>query len=201
MRLIAFTEYAALIIGLIAVIAGQFFELPKGVHLGVFLIGAGILLGGLESIVTLQMGFRLSEDAYEDYAGAPALLVGVMALLVGTGLIATAYFLAEGQWYTAANYLTRRPAPLLIAAGLLLGGAGVLMMLNPEGRTGWAWTLLVRIPRGLLGFMVLAGGLAGVGLGVWEWLEPLAFDAFVSKLPPAFDAFVSKLPRKLEWPL
>jgi len=189
-RLIAFTEYAALIIGVIALIAGQFFELPKGVHLGVFLIGAGILLGGLESIVTLQMGFRLSEDAYEDYAGAPALIVGVMASLVGVGLIAAAYLLAEEQWYAAANYLTRRPAPVLAAAGVLLGGAGLLMMLNPQGRTGWAWTLLVRIPRGLLGFAVLAAGLAGIGLGAWEWLEPLAFDTFVGKLP-----------RKLEWPL
>jgi hypothetical protein len=189
-RLIAFTEYAALIIGLIALIAGRFFELPKGVHLGVFLIGAGIALGGLESIVTLRMGFRLSEDAYEDYAGAPALIVGVMALLVGAGLVATAYLLAEGLWYTAANYLTRRPAPVLAAAGALLSGVGLLMMLNPQGRMGLAWTLLVRIPRWLLGFMVVAAGFAGIGLGVWEWLEPLAFDAFVSKLP-----------RNFEWPL
>lgn len=190
MRLIAFTEYAALVIGLIALIAGHFFELPKGVHLGVFLIGAGILLGGLESIVTLQMGFRLSEDAYEDYAGPPALIVGGMALLVGAGLIAAAYLLAEEQWYAALNYLARRPAPVLAAAGVLLSGLGLLMMLNPQGRMGLAWTLLVRVPRWLLGFVVVAAGFAGLGLAVWEWLEPLAFDAFVSRLP-----------RGIEWPL
>lgn len=201
MRLIAFTEYAALIIGLIALIAGQFFELPKGVHLGVFLIGAGILLGGIESIATLRVGFRLSEDAYEDYAGAPALIFGVMALLVGAGLIAAAYLLAEGQWYTAANYLTRRPAAVLAAAGLFLGGAGVLMMLNPQGRTGLAWTILVRIPRWLVGLFAVAAGLTGIWLGVWEWHEPLAFDAFVNDLPRDYDAFVSKLPRYLDWPL
>ena len=182
MRLIAFTEYAAVIIGLIAVIAGQFFQLPKGVHLGVFLIGAGILLGGLESIVTLQMGFRFSEDAYEAYAGAPALIIGVMTSLVGAGVIAAAYLLADGRWYSALNYLARRPAPVLIAAGVLLSGAGVLMMLNPQGRTGWAWTLLVRVPRWMLGLVVLAAGMAGIGLGVWEWLAPLAFDEFVDKL-------------------
>jgi hypothetical protein len=181
-RLIAFTEYAAVIIGLIAVIAGQFFQLPKGVHLGVFLIGAGILLGGLESIVTLQMGFRFSEDAYEAYAGAPALIIGVMTSLVGAGVIAAAYLLADGRWYSALNYLARRPAPVLIAAGVLLSGAGVLMMLNPQGRTGWAWTLLVRVPRWMLGLVVLAAGMAGIGLGVWEWLAPLAFDEFVDKL-------------------
>lgn len=190
MRLIAFIEYAAVIIGLIALIAGHFFQLPKGVHLGVFLIGAGMLLGGLESIVTLRMGFTFSEDAYEAYAGTPALIVGVMAFLIGAGVIATAYLLAEGQENAAANYLARRPAPVLIAGGVLLCCAGVLMMLNPQGRFGWAWTLVVRVPRWLLGFVVLGAGIAAIGLGVWEWVEPLAFDEFVGKLP-----------RKLEWPL
>jgi hypothetical protein len=170
-RLIAFIEYAAVMIGVIAMIAGQFFALPRGFHLGVFMTGAGIALGGLEAIVTRRMCFRPSEDAYEAYAGTPAMIVGVMALLVGTGLIATAYLLADGLWHTAVNYLTRRPAPVLIAAGLLLIGIGALM-------------------RSLAGFVLVVGGLAGIGLGVWEWLEPLAFDAFVMKLP-----------RKLPWPL
>ena len=190
MRLIAFIEYAAVMIGVIAMIAGQFFALPKAFHLGVFLIGAGIALGGLEAIVTQRMCFRPSEDAYEAYAGAPAMIVGLMALLVGTGLIATAYLLGDGLWHTTVNYLTRRPAPVLIAAGLLLTGIGVLMMLNPQGRRGLAWTLLVRVPRSLLGLILVAGGLTGIGLGVWEWLEPLAFDGFVRQLP-----------RKLDWPL
>jgi hypothetical protein len=35
----------------------------------------------------------------------------------------------------------------------------------------------------------VAGGLAGMGLGVWEWFEPVAFDRFVRQLP-----------RKLDWP-
>jgi hypothetical protein len=189
-RLIAFIEYAAVIIGVIAMIAGQFFALPKGFHLGVFMTGAGIALGGLEAMVTRRMCFRASEDAHEAYAGTPAMIVGVMALLVGAGLIATAYLLADGLWHATVNYLTRRPAPVLIAAGLLLIGVGALMMLNPQGRRGLAWTFLVRVPRSLAGFILVVGGLTGIGLGVWEWLEP-----------PAFDGFVRKLPQKLDWPL
>jgi len=155
----------------------------------VFLIGAGIALGGLESLATRRMCFRPSEDAYEAYAGALALIVGLMVLLVGAGTIAAAYLLADGQWHSTLNYLMRRPAPLLIAAGLLLIGIGVLMMLNPQGRRGTAWTLLVRVPRGLLGFVVVVGGLAGIALGAWEWLEPLAYDRFVAELP-----------RSVRWP-
>jgi len=188
-RLIAFVEYAAVVIGILAMIAGQFFALPKGFQLGVFLVGAGIALGGIEALATRRMCFRAAEDAYEAYAGAPAMIVGMMALIIGTGVVAAAYLLAEGSWPTAVNYLARRPAPVLIAAGLLLIGIGTPMMLNPQGRRGMAWTLFVHLPMSLAGFMLLAGGLTGIGLGVWEWLEPVAFDRFVRKLP-----------RKLDWP-
>jgi hypothetical protein len=189
-RLIAFIEYAAVIIGVIAMIAGQFFALPKGFHLGVFMTGAGIALGGIEAIVTRRMCFRPSEDAYEAYAGVPAMIVGVMALLVGTGVIATAYLLSNGLWHTTVNYLMRRPALVLAAVGLLLIGIGALMMLNPRGRRGLIWTLLVHVPTSLVGLVLVVGGLTGIGLGVWEWLEPQAFDGFVRKLP-----------QKLDWPL
>jgi hypothetical protein len=76
---------------------------------------------------------------------------------------------------------------VLIAAGLPLIGIGALLMLNPQGRTGVVWTLLVRVPRSLAGFILVVGGLAGIGLGVWEWLEPRAFDDFVRKLPQKLD--------------
>ena len=188
MRLLALIEYSAVIVGIIAVIAGQYFTLPKGLHLGVFLIGAGVALGGLESIVTRRMGFRVAEDSHEDYAGAPAMIVGLMALLIGTGLVASAYLLADGLWNPTVQYLARRPAPVLIAAGLLLIGIGVLMTLNPRGRRGLPWTLLVRVPRTLLGLVLVAGGLAGTGLGVWEWREPAAFNRFVRNLPQKPDA-------------
>ena len=183
MRLIAFIEYAAVVIGAVAVVAGQYFALPRGFHLGLFLIGAGIALGGLESLFTRRMGFRLSEDGFEAYAGPPALIVGLMALAVGAALIASAYLLADARWHSAVHYLTRRPAPALIVAGLLLIGAGVLMMFNPQGRIGAAWTLLVHLPLSVLGLVLIAAGVAGIARGVWEWLEPQAFDSFTRGLP------------------
>jgi uncharacterized membrane protein YidH (DUF202 family) len=171
-------------------IAGKFFALPKGFELGVFLVGAGIALGGLEAVVTQRMGFRSSDDAYEAYAGVPALIVGFMALLIGAAVMASAYLLAEGFWPRIASYLARRPAPLLAGAGALVIGVGVLMLLNPRGRSGWTWRLLVYLPRSLLGIVLLVAGIAAIFAGAWEWLDPQAFADFVRKLP-----------RKLEWPL
>ena len=189
MRLLAFGEFTLLIVGILAVIAGQFFGLAKGVQLGVFLIGLGIAVGGLEGIFTRRLCFRPSEDAYEDYAGAPSVIVGLMALLVGAAVIGAAYLLADGLWHSTVSDLMRRPAPLLGAAGLLLIGTGVLMTLNPSGRRGLAWTLLVRVPRSMLGVILVLGGLAAIGLGVWEVFEPYRYDRFVSDLP-----------RHLRWP-
>jgi hypothetical protein len=110
------------------------------------------------------------------------MIVGLLALLIGTALIGTAYVLSEGLWQSTVQFLTRRPALVLMAGGLSLIGVGVLMMLNPRGRLGTAWTLLVRVPRSLLGFILVVGGLAALWLGVWDLLDPHAFDRFVWNL-------------------
>ena len=183
MRLLALLEYAALLIGILGIIAGQFFGLPKGVHLGLVTAGAGILVGGLEGIFTRRMPFRAADDAYETHAGTPALIAGLMALAAGAAIIWAGYLLSEGQWHATVNYLLRRPAPVLAAAGLFLIAIGVLMMLNPRGRTGWAWRLLVYFPRILAGLVLVAAGLAAIGLGGWEWFQPQAYDRFVAQLP------------------
>ena len=183
MRLLAFLEYAAVIIGVLAIIAGRFLDLPKGVHLGIVTAGTGVLVGGLEGIFTRRMPFRSADDAYETYAGTPALIVGLMALAAGAAIIWAGYLLAESQWHATVNYLMRRPAPILAGAGLFLIAIGVLMLLNPRGRTGWAWRLLVYFPRSLVGLILVAAGVAAIGLGIWEWLQPQAFQRFAADLP------------------
>jgi hypothetical protein len=70
---------------------------------------------------------------------------------------------------------------------LFLTGVGVLMMLNPQGRSGWVWRILVYFPRSLVGLLVVAAGIAVIGLGAWEWLEPQGYRAFVKTLPQRLD--------------
>jgi hypothetical protein len=184
-RIIALIEYAAILVGIIAMIAGRFFALHKGFELGLGMVGAGVALGGLEGVVTQRMGLRSSEDAYEAYGGTPALIFGLLLLLGGAATIAAAYLLADGLWSSTVAYLTRRPAGLLAAAALLLVGIGVLMMLNPKGPGSFLWTLLVYLPRALIGLIVVLAGIAAIALAAWEFLDPRAFDDFVGKLPSA----------------
>ncbi|HZM33740.1 MAG TPA: hypothetical protein VFC18_04530 [Burkholderiales bacterium] len=189
MPLLGFLEFGALVVGVLAVVAGEFFGLPKGMHLGVFLIGAAFAVGGLESLGTQRMCFRLSEGAGEAYAGPPAIVVGIAALMIGAGVIAGAYLLSDGLWHSTVAYLQRRPAAALAAGGVLAGCVGLFLMMNPSGRVGTAWTLLVRVPRWLLGLALVLAALASISLGAWEWLQPAAFDDFARRLP-----------RELRWP-
>jgi hypothetical protein len=182
-RLLALIEYGAVAIGIVAMIAGQFFALGKSVQLGVFLAGAGFAFAGLSGVFTRRMPFRTSNDGFESYAGLPALIVGLMALAVGAGAIVSAYLLDMGRWNATVGYLAHRPAPLLAVGGLFLIGTGVLMVLNPQGQHSWMWRILVYVPRATVGILALAAGIAGIALGGWEWVEPKAFDAFVAKLP------------------
>src|SRR5688572_33259575 len=93
-------------------IAGHLFQRPKFFLLGVFLFGAGFAFAGLMAVFTRRMAFRAAEDAFEAYAGLPALIVGLMARAVGAAAIWSSYLLDRGQWQATASYLTRRPAPV-----------------------------------------------------------------------------------------
>jgi hypothetical protein len=187
MRLLPIIEYSTVVIGIIAVIASRYFALPAGFHLGLSLIGAGIALAGLESVLTGRMSFRLSGGTSKDYVGPPATIFGLMALLIGATLIGCAYLLTAGIWDSTLNHLSRRPGLALIGAGLLAVGAGLLMMINTLWHSGPAWKLVVRALWSLLGFILIVAGLPIIGLGIWELLDPLAFDRFVSDLQKRLD--------------
>jgi len=184
MRLMAFLEYALVVLGIAGMIAGPFFQVPNGFDFGVFLVGVGIALGGADSVMTRRVGFRVSDDSYQDYDGPPAVIIGLMALLVGAAIIGSAYLLSEGKWHGTVAALLRRPAAALIAAGFLVGCVGTLMMFNLSGRQGLAWMLLVRVPKTLLGLALLVTGLIAIALGAWEYFEPQAFDRLMRSVPP-----------------
>jgi uncharacterized membrane protein YidH (DUF202 family) len=176
MRLVSFLAYIGLVIGAIGMLAGQFFGQAKGFNLGVFMAGLGFGIAGADALITRRMPFRPSDDVYENYANLPAIIIGAMVFAVGAAMIGAAYLLDNEQWHSTLNYLTRRPAPVIAAGGLFLVGSGVLMMLNPQGRSSWAWRILVYFPRSLIGLVVITAGLAVIGVAAWDWFEPGAFS-------------------------
>lgn len=174
MRLLGFLEFAIVFIGAVGMVAANVYSLPKGVHLGLFLVGAGLALGGLESIFTRGMSFRVSTLRDDHYAGTPALIWGSTILLVGTTLIACAYLMEQGLWRTTIAYVARRPGGVLSLMGLVVAGIGALVVFTPRPH-GIVWTLLVRVPKTIVGLVIVIAGLAAVCLGLLEALDPLSF--------------------------
>jgi hypothetical protein len=200
MRLLTFLAYCAFVFGAIGIFASRYYGLPKGLHLSIFVIGFGFLIGAFESLHTRRMSLRASNEAAAAYDGTPALIWGLMLLIVAGGIIGTAYLLDAGQWNTTMNHLHQRPGPLYMLGGLLLAGCGALAFVNPQGRRVWWKMLLFRAPRVLLATLLVIAGLVSVACGVWEWLEPRGFErtthTLLSKLDfRSFDGFAHSVLR------
>jgi hypothetical protein len=176
MRLTAFIEYALIIVGALGIAAARYFALPKGVHLGIFAIGAGVMIGALESFYTRRMGLRLSEGSDGAYNGMPAVIWGGMLFFVAGCVIGAAYALDAGRWGAVTAYLKQRPGAQYALTGLLLMGAGALAFVNPQGWRVWWKTLLFRVPRVLFAVLLVLAGLIALACGAWEWLDPRDFQ-------------------------
>ena len=193
MRLLTFLEYAAIMVGAIAIYAGQHYVLVKGVHLGILLIGAGLAVGGIESLYSRRMSLRFSEDAAEGYSGFPALVWGTMLLLVGAALIGWAYLLDIGLWPRAERLVKQNPAIVYIVAGLFLAGFSVLLFTDTNANRKLWQTLLLRVPRVIVAVIVLTCGIAVIGAGAWQIVDPSGYAQVERQLRGRVAAVVKNL--------
>ncbi|HKQ22957.1 MAG TPA: hypothetical protein VJT81_00765 [Burkholderiales bacterium] len=175
MRLLTFLEYAAIVIGAIAIFAGGHYALAKGIHLGIFLIGAALAMGGIESLYSRRMSMRFSEDAAEGYSGFPALVWGTMLLLAGAAIIGYAYLLDVGHWPRAERLVKQNPAIVYIVGGLFLAGFSVLLFTDTNANRKLWQTLLLRVPRVIIAVLVLTFGIAAITAGAWQLVDPKGY--------------------------
>lgn len=188
MRLLTFLEYVVIVVGAIAIFAGQHFALAKGIHLGILLIGAGLAAGGIESLYSRRMSLRFSEDAAEGYSGFPALVWGTMLLLAGAALVGYAYLLDVGLWPRAERVLKQNPAIVYIVAGLSLAGFSVLLFTDTNANRKLWQTILLRVPRVIVAVVVLTCGVAAMASGTWQIVDPQGFAQVERQVRARVDA-------------
>ena len=192
MRLLTFLEYATIVVGAIAIYAGRHYALEKGVHLGILLIGAGLAVGGIESLYSRRMSLRFSEDAAEGYSGIPALVWGTMLLLVGAAFIGWAYLLDVGLWPRAERLVKQNPAIVYIVAGLFLAGFSVLLFTDTNANRKLWQTLLLRVPRVIVAVLVLTLGIAAMASGAWQIVDPPGYVQVERQIRGRVDAVFEK---------
>ena len=192
LNLLPFVEYCALVAGILVVWLGWRSAAERDLALGVGLVGAALLIGGLSSIVTKRMSFRFYVDPRAGHAGAWAIVAGLMQLIAGGLAAAAAHALATNAWQARLDALHANPWPLLIPLSLLLICAG-LMMIRPSGdRVGPLGTVLFVVPKTLIGIAALGAGVAILGGGGWKLYDPQAFQSFVSQVPDEYVKLLAK---------
>jgi len=172
-------EYAALGAGIFFAASSRQSGSGQDLVLGISFIGAALLFAGVASIVTRRMSFRFFRRAHSGYAGAPALITGMMQVVAGGLALAAALAHANQTWDANLQALVTNPWPLLTPLGLLLIGAGLLLMYRPHRRIGPVGILLYVVPKALAGAVVFGTGIAILAGWAWKIYDPNAFLGFV----------------------
>jgi hypothetical protein len=180
MRLTAFIEYCAIVAGAVAIVAGNYFSLHKGVELGYFLIGVAFVIAGLTSVYARQTSSPFSDSGVNSWQGARAVILGLMQFVAGAALIGYAYALSSGRWPMVVNFISARPGPVLATFGLLLTGAGLLLIIGAGRNSSVLRFFLTGIPRMFVGIILLTFGIATASAGVWDWFDHRGFERFAN---------------------
>lgn len=186
LNLLPAVEYCALIYGIFVAWTGRQSAAERDVALGVGLVGAALLVGGLASIVTRRMSFRFYVNPRVGYAGAAAIIAGLMQLIAGGLAAAAAHALATHTWQARLDALLVNPWPLLIPLSLLLICAGLLLMRPSSDRVGPLGTVLFVVPKTLIAVAAVGAGAAILGGWGWKIYDPQAFQSFLSLVPDEY---------------
>jgi hypothetical protein len=179
-RLIAFIEYCIIVAGAVAIVAGKYFSLHKGIELGYFLIGVSFVMAGLISVYARQTSSPFSNSGVNDWYGARAVILGLMQFIAGAALIGVAYALNNDRWPAVVNFISAHPGPVFATFGLLLTGAGLLLIIGAGKSSSVLRFFLTGIPRMLVGAVLLTFGITATSAGVWDWFDHRGFERFAN---------------------
>jgi hypothetical protein len=154
--------------------------MPILTNLGIASFGLASIAIGWEAILTrhIKFGSRL-RGTRETYTGLAAILHGIQFNLLGLFLIGLGIFTDFNAWREVFIQFVRRPGLLLMLIGALcLMQAIIALSGSLEDRQGARWVVILNlaISRLLPGIILVALGLGALGLGMFEFVAPDAFD-------------------------
>ena len=167
--------------GMLLILIGEWLSMPILGSVGLVLLGLAGVAIGWEAIITRQMKFgQRRHGNVETYTGIPAILQGVQFNLLCICLIGITIMVsrnADGR----AVFLQkiRRPGlPLIVFGALCLMQAVITLTGSHELRQGPRWIVIMNlaVSRLLPGIILVALGVGAIGLGLFEFVAPNAFD-------------------------
>ena len=178
------------LLGILLAFGGDKLSIPILSNLGIACLGLASLAIGWEAILTryIRLGSRRS-GTRQTYTGLTAILHGIQFNLLGLFLVGLGIFTDFTAWREVFLQFVRRPGLALMLIGVLcLMQAVISFSGSLEDRNGPRWGVILNlvVSRLLPGIILLVIGVGSMGLGMFEFVAPAAFDAmgggFLEKL-------------------
>jgi hypothetical protein len=148
------------------------------------MVDFGILLVGLAAVIMgiYHVGRRRYVAIDEigsvigTYRGAAVACQGLSEAFAGAGILTLGLVRVLGQTAAAADWLARRPWPILGCGSLAVLFFGCFMMLGSREQRQSRMRFLMSIPGRVLGLLLVVLALAGLVLGLVDLVAPTQFD-------------------------
>jgi len=168
------------LLGILLAFGGDRFSMPILTNLGIACFGLASIAIGWEAILTryFRLGSR-RRGTRTTYTGLAAILHGIQFNLLGLFFLGLGIFTDFTAWRQVFLQFVRRPGLLLILIGVLLIMQSIIAFSGSvEDRLGERWVVILNtfLSRILPGIILLVLGVGALGLGMFEFLAPVAFD-------------------------
>jgi hypothetical protein len=168
------------LLGILLAFVGDRLSMPILINAGIAYIGLASIAIGWEAILTryIKLGSR-RRGTRSTYTGLAAVMHGIQFNLLGLFVIGLGFFTDFNAGREVFLRFVRRPGlPLMLIGALMLMQAIIVLSGSLEERQGRRWTVIMNlvISRLLPGIILVVIGLGALGLGMFEFVAPAAFD-------------------------
>jgi len=175
-------ELSLIIGGIVLAGLGSQWTINILISLGVFLLGTGLLIGGINALLRPNFGFWHHDKINEWLRGVILWIWGVIWVLGGLWALLIALVILLGKGEIAQAYIFRHPGILILSIGIALLGKGITNMFEPMGDSSSIGEILQRLPSRIGGFLLVLLSIALIVLGLFETFTPIGFDALISSM-------------------
>jgi len=180
MSLWSIVQIGLAVIAFLLALAGDKLSIPILLYAGISTFGLTAIVVGMEAMVTRRIVLYRHRNYSDTYLGLAAYAQGVQFTLIGIFLIGASMLAYFDNGHDIFLRLVQRPWSVLVVFGVFcLMQAVIAIGGSVEQKQGsrFAVTLDLLFSRLLPGLILIVIGFAALGLGVFEFIAPVQFDA------------------------
>ncbi|HTP10611.1 MAG TPA: hypothetical protein VMP08_20295, partial [Anaerolineae bacterium] len=164
----------ALLIGA-AVLFGLGEQYPESpvLPIGVGLLGLGVIISGVDSIITREAIFQYEESTTTDtYTGFSAVVWGICFVLIGLAILGAGVVHGVGADKLVLNFLGQYPGLALIYGSIVAFTFAIPGIIGSHEQRQSRWAIFISIPGRFFWLFIMVVAIAVLALGVLALISP-----------------------------